>query len=68
MPSLVEIYPLVLEKIFFSIFNRILQFCYYLSLEKGVALHLHKFESPLSMDDLCQVWLNWPSGSGEKDF
>ena len=29
----------------------------HLPLEKGVALHLNKFESPLSKDALCQVWL-----------
>jgi hypothetical protein len=31
-------------------------------------LHLKKFESLLPRDDLCQVWLNWPSGSGEDNF
>ena len=41
----------------------------YLPLEKGGALHLNKFDSPLPKDALCQVcgW-NWPSGSGEEDF
>ena len=32
-------------------------FPYYFPLEKGVALHLNKFESPLPKDILCQVWL-----------
>ena len=35
----------------FSLFHN------YLPLEKGGALHLNKFESPLSKDALCQVWL-----------
>ena len=30
---------------------------YYLPLEKGVALHLNKLESPSPKDSLCQVWL-----------
>ena len=29
----------------------------YLSLEKGVALHINKYESPLPKNGLCQVWL-----------
>ena len=29
----------------------------YLPLEKGMALHLNKLESPSHKDDLCQVWL-----------
>ena len=32
-------------------------FCNNLPLEKGVALHLNKLESPPLMDALCQVWL-----------
>ena len=44
---------------FFNIFNRILHFCYYLPLEKGVALHLNKLESSQPKDDLCQVWLKY---------
>ena len=26
-------------------------------MEKGRALHLNKLESPLPIDDLCEVWL-----------
>ena len=58
--SLVEIGPVVLEKIFefhqyvFAIRN-------YLPLEKGGALHLNKLESSSPKD-----W-NWSNGSGEKD-
>ena len=37
-------------------------------LEKGGALHWNKLESPTAKDALCQVWLNWPSGSGEEFF
>ena len=33
-----------------------------------MALHLNKRESPLPKGALCQVGLNWPSGSGEEDF
>ena len=40
-----------------NIFNIVLHFCYYLPLEKGVALYLSKLESPLPKDALCQVWL-----------
>ena len=40
-----------------SIFCAFLLFCHYLPLEKGVILHLNKFESPSPKDDLCQVWL-----------
>ena len=40
---------------FLNIFNIILHFCYYLSLEKGVAFQLNKIESPLPKDILCHV-------------
>jgi hypothetical protein len=46
----------------FSVFSL---FCYYVPLEKGYPLCLNKLESPPPKDDLCPVWLNWPSGSGE---
>ena len=46
-----------MEKKIFLYFNRILHFRYYLPLEKGVALNLNKFESPLPKNALCQVWL-----------
>ena len=42
---------------FLNIFNIILHFCYYLSLEKGVAFQLNKIESPLPKDILCHVWM-----------
>jgi hypothetical protein len=49
---------LVLEKKIlkknFSVFSL---FCYYLPLERGNPLHLHKLKSPPPKDDLCQVWL-----------
>jgi hypothetical protein len=60
---LIEIGPLVLEKIFFLIFSVSLLFCYYLPLGKGVPLHLKNLEFPLLKDNLCQ---NWPSGCGEE--
>ena len=34
-----------------------MQFCYYLSLEKGGVLHLNKLEFPSPKNALCQVWL-----------
>ena len=40
----------------------------HLPLEKGGALHLNNRIHPSPKDDLCHVWFNWPSGSGEKDF
>ena len=39
---------------FFDVFSL---FCNYLPLEKGVALHLNKLDSPLPKNTLCQVWL-----------
>ena len=40
---------------FLNNFNIILHFRYYLPLEKGMALHMNKLESPLPKDALCQV-------------
>ena len=42
---------------------------YYLSLEKGVAIHLNKLESPQKGCFVLFVkfGLNWSSGSGEED-
>ena len=37
---------------------------YYLPLEKGVALHLNKLESPSPMVAKCKVWLKLDQGSG----
>ena len=54
MISLVEIGPVVLEKIFLNFGNVLLLFRNYLPLEKGRELHLKKLESPLPNDD-------WPS-------
>jgi hypothetical protein len=31
--------------------------CYYFPLEKGVDLYLNKVESPLPLNDFCQLWL-----------
>ena len=33
-----------------------------------MVLHLNKLKSLSPKDALCQVWLNWPIGSGEEDF
>ena len=51
---MVEIGPVVLKREFLNIFNIILQFRFYLPFERGLALHLNKFESPLPKNDLCQ--------------
>ena len=56
VPSLVEIGPVILKKIF-KVRQYISLFPYYLPLEKGVALHLKKLESSSPKDALCQVWL-----------
>ena len=42
---------------FLKFFNVFSLYPYYLPLEKGMALHLNKYESPLPKDALCQVWL-----------
>ena len=56
MSSLVEIGPVVLEKIF-----KFRQYIFTLlllsPLEKGRVLYLNKLESPLTSDGLYQVWL-----------
>ena len=45
------------RKRFLNISNIILLIRYYLPLEKGVALHFNKLESPSPKDALCKVWL-----------
>ena len=42
---------------YFKFVNVFSLFLYYLHLEKGLALHLSKLESPTPKDALCQVWL-----------
>ena len=46
-----------LRRKFLKFVNVFLLFRYYLPLEKGVAIHLNKIESPSPKDALCQVWL-----------
>jgi hypothetical protein len=43
-------------------------FCDYLPFENDLALDLYNSEFFLPKDDLYQVLLNWPAGSGEEDF
>ena len=57
MPNLVEIGPVVLKETIFKFVKVFSLFPYYLPLEKGVALHLNKFESPLPKNALCIVCL-----------
>ena len=45
------------EEDFLNFVNLFSLFLNYLHLEKGMALHLNKFESPSPKDALCQVWL-----------
>ena len=46
------------EDYFWINFVNVFSLCgYYLALEKRVALHLNKVESPLAREALCQVWL-----------
>ena len=56
MLSLVEIGPVVMEKIF-QIRQYIFEFRNYLPLETCGPLHLNKLEFPSHKDALCQVWL-----------
>ena len=55
LPSLIELGPVVLEKIF-KFCQCIFTISWLSPLEKGLALHLNKFESPLK-NALCLVWL-----------
>ena len=50
------------------IFNIILHFRYNLPLEKGLALHLNKFECPLTKDALCQILLKLDKGFWRRRF
>ena len=59
MPILAKFVPVVLgKKFFFEFVNVFSQFCNYLSLEKGRALHSNKLEFPTHRNALRQVWLN----------
>ena len=54
---------------FLNIFNIILLFCYYYSLGEGLGPSFLRNLNPLYRRMLCAMFgLNWPSGSGEKDF
>ena len=53
VPRLVEIGPVVLEKKFLNFTNVLSLFRNYLPLEKDMALHLNKLESPTPKDALC---------------
>jgi hypothetical protein len=57
MPSLVEIGLLVLEKMFFFIFQCILTLLLLSPLKKGYPLRWNKLKSPSPKNDLRQVWL-----------
>ena len=58
--DLLKFGSVVLEKkFFFNFINVFSLFHNYLPLEKGLALHLNKIESPSPMDTLCQIWLEF---------
>ena len=57
MPSLVDIDPIVVEKKILDFLNAFSLFPYYLPFEKGMALYVNKFNSPLPKDVLCQMKL-----------
>ena len=59
MPNLVEIGQVILEKKIFKFRKYIFANSNYLPLEKGVALHLDKLESPSPKDALCQVLMKY---------
>ena len=52
------------EEVFLNLVNAFSLFSYYFDLEKDMALHLNKLETPSRKDDLSQCY-NWPSGSEE---
>ena len=52
----------------FDFVNVFLQFRNNLPLEKGGALHLNQFESALSKDALCQVWLKLAQWFWKENF
>ena len=56
---MVEISPVVLEKLFENFINVFLIFINYLPFEKSGALYVNKLASPSPQDALCQVWLKW---------
>ena len=69
VPGLVEIGPVVLEKIC-KVFQCIFTILYYLLSESGVVLPLTKLEFPLPKDSkmLCgKFGWNWSCASGEED-
>jgi hypothetical protein len=57
----------VLEKIF-KWPHPIFEFCDYFLFEEDPALYLNNLKLTLPKDDLYQVWLKWPAGSGEDFF
>ena len=64
--SLVKIGPMNLEKR--DISSIYFDSCYYLPLEKGVALHLNKHKSPSPKDASYQVWLKLAQWFWEEAF
>ena len=53
---------------FFNLSMNLHYFVFISPRKKGGALHLKKHEFSSPKDALCQVWLNWLSGSVEENF
>ena len=54
-----------MRKRFWNVVSAFSLFCYHLCLVQGVTIHLNKSKSSLPKNDICRVYLKWPSGSGE---
>jgi hypothetical protein len=58
----------VLTEKFFNDLAKFSHFYDNLPFEEDLALYLNNLKFPLPKDDLCQVWLKLPAGSGEDFF
>ena len=68
VPSLVEIGSVVLEKKTFLISSMYFHYVIIISpLGRAWSFILTNLNFLSLRDTLCQVWLHWPSGSGEED-
>ena len=59
---------MILEKKILKYFQYNFTFSLWSTFEKGVGLHLNKFESPLLKDALCQVWFKLAKGFRRRIF
>ena len=56
------------KRIFLNFVNIYSLFRNYFPFEMGLKLHLNNLDSLSLKTALCQVWINWPSGSVEEDI